>query len=233
MDNLSQIVNSREMSAIIWITLFLMWVISDLKGLLLWFFGIAIIVFVNLADIKDNKKFFRNIVLGSLTIAALTEFIVNCYSFSLPVELVLFPTISFLTLTRAFSENKDGYKITLKVFDSILAIFGFVIIFFTLKQLYINYLTMLNLENVKSFLLPIAYSILLIPLIYFYALIVNYETIFIRIKINNPESDLINYFLFKIFITFNIRLFSLVNWSNSVGFLKVNEKREVNELLNK
>ena len=92
---------------------------------------------------------------------------------------------------------------------------------------------MLNLENVKSFLLPIAYSILLIPLIYFYALIVNYETIFIRIKINNPESDLINYFLFKIFITFNIRLFSLVNWSNSVGFLKVNEKREVNELLNK
>lgn len=277
---MSDLINNRELSVIIWVAIFMGWTLSksdirksiiqifrivfsfkllipllimsiyvliftfllfqwnlwsftDSKSLIIWYFGVAIILFYSVNDIGKENIFFEKLLFGSFTVIAIVEFFVNLHPFALWIELLLFPTLSILIMVKIFSESKDEYTQAKKLVDSILTVIGIILFIIIVRQAVSDFSTFANYGNIKSYFLPIVYSIAIVPFIYLFALIVNYESIYKRLKICNPNSALINYSFFRIILNFNIRLFNLLRWSQRAGLLKITNKSDVKELIRK
>ena len=84
-------------------------------------------------------------------------------------------------------ERKEEYKSVHKLLDSILAIAGFWIFYETIK-IGINEYKQLNIINtLVSFMIPIVYLILIIPLEYILELYSKYEVLFLRMTFKEEK----------------------------------------------
>lgn len=126
--------------------------------------------------VTDNIKF-----------AALVEFFTGTFTFSLLTEFILQPVITLLVLLQVVSETKAEYKSVKKILDWILAILGFVIIGFTVKEAIIDYQSIDNI-HIISFCIPLFFSLLYLPIAHGFAIYAKYETLFIRMEFKESHN---------------------------------------------
>ena len=69
------------------------WDLSLLKDTLLWYFGVATVMFFSAHEATRGSRSFRSLVLKNLQFAIVLEFIVNLYVFNIFVELLLVPIL--------------------------------------------------------------------------------------------------------------------------------------------
>lgn len=158
------------------------WDISMLKDTIVWFFSFAIILLINSNKANKNEDFLKNILLDNLKLILIFEFIINLYSFSLLIELFLLPILSIIVMLNTFMKSKQEYLSFTKITNSILVFSGFSFLTFSLMSVLNNFDNFLKMTILKSFLLPVALSVLLLPFIYFFAKYMKYETNKIRQK---------------------------------------------------
>ena len=85
------------------------WNISATKDTILWTLGSAFGMYFSLNKVAQDENYFNNVILDNLKIVLLLEFVVNLYSFSLPVELIVIPIVSFIVLLNVlYHLNKSG-----------------------------------------------------------------------------------------------------------------------------
>jgi len=212
---------------------FNVWDFNNSKGFIHWFVGVAIVTFYSIIDIEESSQFFKKLVFSNLTVIAFVEFFTNFHPFPFIIEFFLFPIIMILAITKLFAADKPEFKPIQKPVDILLSIYGVIVILYSLIYVYLDYSTLINIENIKSILLPIAYTIFLLPFIYLFALFVNYETIYTRLKIANKNTSNVRYSFFRVFLYFNFRLNKLIGWSKRAGFLKVFNRSDIDELLSR
>jgi hypothetical protein len=71
-----------------------LWDVSSLKETIFWCFGVAFVMLMNINDVHQDEHYFRKVMLDSLKLVLVLEFIINFYVFNLGVELVLLPVLS-------------------------------------------------------------------------------------------------------------------------------------------
>lgn len=87
------------------------------------------------------------------------------------------------TIINVVAERKEEYRRIHKLLDYILAIAAFWIFFETIK-IGINQYKQLNEINILiSFMIPLVYLIMIIPLEYFLELYAKYEVLFVRMLV--------------------------------------------------
>lgn len=146
----------------------------------LWFFGTAIALIFSLTDATRDEHFFRRTALRALKVTVFVEVFVNFHIFSLPVELVLVPVLSFVALLSLFAATK---KETLKVkhaCDFILAVVGLVLLGFTTAHLIGDWSTLDKTPLWQSLALPAWLTLAYLPFIYILSLYSGYEMAFLR-----------------------------------------------------
>lgn len=212
------------------------WEVSLIKETIIWTFGFAII-----AALSTNKKskeagYFRRILLDNFKLLVIVEFITNFYVFSLKYELILIPSIVFISLLTAYVEvySKDKPELipVKKLFDSILIIFGIGVSSFIIYKLFTDIDSLLTLFNLKEFLLPIILTILFIPFIYFITLYSVYESFWIRLKfIIRGDKKLLRLAKFKILTKCNFNLNKLNLISGEIGKKRIEDKDQLKLVL--
>ena len=175
------------LSGIIFLLLKLhLWNTRDIKDTVFWLFTVGFVLIFNTTNAKDSK-YFKTIFLEGLKWTIILEFIVNFYSFSFIVELIIIPIIIFIGLTHAMSElDKKNIQIT-KLLSDILSILGLVIFCYAIYKTVYDYSSFFTFDTLSSFLLPIIITALFIPFIYCLALYVTYETFFICLDFMTTE----------------------------------------------
>lgn len=207
-------------SAIIFILYkFAFWEKDLLKDTLFWFFSVASVMFFN-ANKVETINFFSKNIREAIKWTFILEFILNFYSFSLPLELVLVPLLILIAATQAFAEVSPkkvaNQEQVVKLLQNILSIFGIVTIIFVTYKTILEYKVLFTILNLKSLLLPVVLTISFLPFIYFLAVGIKYEMLFLHLKFMINDKNLRKRIKWRIFLAATFNLTKLQNISKRV-----------------
>lgn len=156
------------------------WEFSLYKDFIYWLFTTGLALFFGVSDIK-NYKDFTKIILTATSLTIILEFIVGFSNFSLIWELILVPSLTFISILSIFADLKKddpNTKIVAKFLKNVLAIIGFGFLIYGIYKLVVDYADFFTLSNLKSFLIPPLFTIIFLPIIYYTVLYIKYEKMF-------------------------------------------------------
>lgn len=166
-----------------------LWNTVNLKATVIWGLTAAPAMAFDVGSITEDARYFQKAVRDGFKISVLLEFIINLYVLSLPLELLLVPTIVILACMLVITESKDGLE-SIRVFlNTVLALIGLGLLAYATHRVYADFQFFARLPTLTEFLLPILLTALFLPFLYIFATIVSYETLFGRLQflMNDPE----------------------------------------------
>ena len=158
-----------------------------IKDIIIWFLFLGLIYCMNAVSSEADETYIKKILKDNLKFTMILEFFMSTFIFNIWIELAIIPVITIITVMNVIAERKEEYKSVHKLLDSILAIAGFWIFYETIK-IGINEYKQLNIINtLVSFMIPIVYLILIIPLEYILELYSKYEVLFLRMTFKEEK----------------------------------------------
>lgn len=156
---------------------FAFWKAIYIKDIVFWVLFVGVPVSFSAVDNKE-KDFFKSIVIRNFAFSALVEFVFGTFTLHFVVELILQPIIFLLTAVQIKTMHDEENKQVNKLCNWLLSIIGFIIIGLTIKEIFIQIRELNKFDLLVSFLTPIVYSIVFVPLAYCLAVYNKYEEIF-------------------------------------------------------
>lgn len=208
------------------------WKFSHFANTILWIAGVAFVMLLDHSK-ANNESFFKDAIKDNLKILVALEFIINLYVFSLWVELLLVPVFSVLGVMLAIAESNKQYEVVQNGINYIMAIIGTFFIGYAVYMAVSDFNSFLTLENFKNFGIPILLTIMFSPFIYFLALYVNYETLFIRLQFFVNDKSLLRHVKKKTIFAFRLNLWVLNKWAKHINTLRFEDKNSVDEAIRK
>lgn len=203
-----------------------------LKCTIAWFIGVGFVMFIKANNAIKNPYHFKEIVKDNIKLTIIMEFIINFYVFSLPVELFLLPTITFMVVLQLVSSRDKKNKGVTKFLSAILAIFGLVVIAYAGYKLIVNIKEFSSIENLKDFLLPIIMTFLYIPFIYVLVLYMIYEEFLVRMKMAFRHNEQLGkYAKKKVFEVGGFSLYKARRITKELHIFNINSKKELDEAM--
>lgn len=158
-----------------------------IKDIIIWFLFSGLIYCMNAVSSEADETYIKKILKENLKFTMILEFFMSTFTFNIWIELAIIPVITIITVMNVIAERKEEYKNVHKLLDSVLAIAGFWIFYETIK-IGINEYKQLNIINtLVSFMIPIVYLILIIPLEYLLELYSKYEVLFLRMTFKEEK----------------------------------------------
>lgn len=158
-----------------------------IKDIIIWFLFSGLIYCMNAVSSEADETYIKKILKDNLKFTMILEFFMSTFTFNIWIELAIIPVITIITVMNVIAERKEEYKSVHKLLDSVLAIAGFWIFYETIK-IGINEYKQLNIINtLVSFMILIAYLILIIPLEYALELYSKYELLFLRMTFKEEK----------------------------------------------
>lgn len=171
------------------ITLFLiyigLWNIQHFKDSILWLILSGFILYKDVIINKNWQDTMKNYILKVVSFSAIGEFLVNIICLPIWILLLLFPIIFLFQIISAYSEDKEEYKIAHNCAENIIATVGFGILIYIGYQLVINFRIILQIENLKAFILPIIYTCAFLPFCLVNKIFSEYKQAYLRLSWRN------------------------------------------------
>ena len=142
----------------------------------------------------------KKYITDNIKVTIVFEFIVNSYTFPLIWELLFLPVLALIVASETYVQNKDEYKEVSKFLNRLLVIIGFYVLIYCVVSIIGDYRKIASLGTMKEFLLAPVLTLMIIPYIYIFVLISNYEQIFLRLSVGvNKEKGIKRYAKRKVF----------------------------------
>lgn len=214
-----------------------LWGKSMLKDSIYWVFGVAFILLMNVNDTLKEERYFKKLLRDNFKLIILLEFISNLYSFGFIAELILVPILIIIFALAAYVETKNEDPRVKTFLNTLISIYGIVVIVYTIIEISKDYKSFISIENLRSFIFPLIMIVLFLPFLYFYSLFVLYESFFVRIKISSRDDE--KYYKYakrKLFKICFLNLRKLKKFSKELILWKIKSTDEfdiaVNEIRN-
>ena len=136
-----------------------------LKTTILWFLGSAMITIFHVNEFEKDKKYFKKIILESISLTVAISFLTSFYTFPFFVEIIILPIITLVAMLGAYSEIKKEQKIN-KIMNWIIILFGLVFLTMNLIKAIADFKDFATYSTLQEFLLPIVLSMLFLPYLY-------------------------------------------------------------------
>lgn len=213
---------------------FELWDITYLKENIIWFIFSGLPIGLIVATNKLERGFWKRLILKNLKLLVFVEFIISSFTFSLIVELLIIPIITLIVLINTVlkfnEENKDLEKFT----NIILTFFGFFILSYSLYKSITEIHLIGNASHLKSFLFPVVYSIMSIPYMYIYKLIVVYELLFMKLRFGKKRSRKLNLLIklrLLLFCNIQIKKLQIAANMNNYNLMSISSKDEIDVMI--
>lgn len=204
-----------------------------LKDTVFWIIGTALVLLFSTNKATQNVSFFKKTVINAFKLVIILEFIINFYAFNFWVEMIFIPILVLIGGMSALSETKEEYKTVKRFINSILAFIGFFLVIYAVGNVIANYQTFANLRNLNTLILPPLLTLFYIPYLYLFALVMAYETLFIRLGIFIKDTHLLDFTKQRIVLLCNLNLGKLNRFAQTYTreFMKLNSKSAVKKLI--
>jgi hypothetical protein len=154
-----------------------------LKDTIFWLFGTAIVAFLDIPKATEEDGFFQKIVLDSVKLTVVLEFISNLYAFNLVFELLLLPTLAFLAVMAAVAETKTEFRPAKRLLGGMMAVFGLGLLIYIAVSVATGFHDFATVKHFEDFMVPVVLTIVVLPFYYLLAVYAAYESLFTRLDI--------------------------------------------------
>lgn len=158
------------------------WKVLYIKDILIWFIFSGLIFCMNAVSGESDEGYVRKNLKDNLKITIFAEFFISTFTFNIWIELAIIPIIAITVMMDAIAERDKKYQDVHKSLQVILTIVGFCILIGTVKIGVREYKELDILDTFISFMIPIVYLFLIVPLEYALELYSKYESLFIRMS---------------------------------------------------
>ena len=207
-----------------------LWNYSYLSDTVIWFFGVAFVMFMNVNN-AGKDDFFKKHLIENLKLVILLEFLLNFFVFSFWIEILFVPTLLFIGGMLGVSSAYKKFEQVETLLTRILGVIGLGLLGYTIYKIITDYQSIFTVNNLILFLMPIVLTILLIPLIYFYALFATYELLFLRMNYIIRDDTVASYAKKKTFRSFLFNLWSLKDWAKNINISSPQTNHDVIEAI--
>jgi hypothetical protein len=205
-----------------------LWDISMLKDTIYWTFGVGFILLMNSNKAIEEEHYFKKLLRDNFKLVLIIEFILGLYVFGLVTEFILMPFVIIFSLMLAYSETYKEYSQLKSFLQVVLGIVGVGYLIYSGYMIYRDINEFASFDTFKSFLFPILMIILFMPFAYFYALYVQYESLFIRLKFSLKDNKtLLRYAKRRILISVNFSLAKLKKIKPGFLFSQCKDKTDI------
>jgi len=210
------------------------WQISLIKDTTLWLIGTAFVLLINVNQATQDSGFFRKILIDNLKFILVLEFVLNLYTFNLLVELILVPFLFAVIGIGAYAETKKEYLPVKKMVDFILSIIGFFLISYAFAKIIGDYQSIVTSENMRAFILPPLLTFAYVPFLYLFALIMAYESLFLRIDFFVKDNKALAKFAKQKIVRLchlNLRKLSRFSRDKTQELIKISSEEDVKKVI--
>jgi len=176
---------------------------------------------------KDFKKYLKD----QFGLIIILEFIAGFYAFNIIGELILVPLIIFLSMIKAVAATKKEWLSVKKLTDGFIAAIGIYVLLFSVSRMVGDLNSFATIHTLKTFLLPIIFTLIYLPFVYVVALFAEYEMLFVRLEhvwFKNNKT-LIKYAKRQVFnmCLLDLRKVKKLSTKSAFAFMEVNDKAGV------
>ena len=190
-----------------------LWDGSHVSKTLIWIFAVAAVSFVNVGQATNQVQFIKEIALRNFKISVILSFFVNFYTFPFLLEFFLVPFLVFIAGLQVVADGKDEYQPVKKMVDNVLAIFGLSLVTYAIYAIWTDFGHFAQVDTLRKWAVPIELSLLFIPLIYFFAFLFLYESLFIRLKFFVKDEIIYDFVRWRVLSKCRLSLTRLRLWS--------------------
>ncbi|MCR3761928.1 hypothetical protein KYB31_23435 [Clostridium felsineum] len=168
------------------------WDIVYIKDIAIWFIFSGFVLCMNAMSREADEKYISMVLKDNLKSTIVIEFIISTFTFDIWVELAMVPIISIVVIMDVIAERKEEYNVAHKLFQAFLYIAGLWILLETIKVGIHEYRELNVIHTFVSFMIPISYLLLIIPLLYAIELYSKYELLFVRMSFKEEKNSKIH-----------------------------------------
>lgn len=208
------------------------WGSEFLKNTILWTFFVGLILVWKFADGREAQKLFKTVLINSISVIIILEFIIGLYVYSFWWEFTIIGFVSFLVLYEAILSTKNDLHITRNRVGHMVSIIGLFILFFALYAAFSDLERLMTLVNFKLLVYPILLTIFSLPFFYLFILILKYEETFNRLKSSSANETVKRKAKFLIFkhCLFSFKKIKSANNMSIYNLYKLSDNADLNKL---
>lgn len=169
-----------------------LWKNIYLKDIVIWTLFSGLINYLNAVSREADENYITKIVKDNFKLVIIFEFIISTFTFSIIVELLIIPIFTIISIMSLVSERDLKYQKVHKLTNYLLIVLGLIFICKTIELGISEYRQLNIFDTLISFLVPITYLILTLPLIYIINLYSKYEILFLRMSFKEGEDKKVN-----------------------------------------
>ena len=160
-----------------------------LKDIIIWVLFVGTPICFN-AALKDREAYyFRHIITDNIKLGVFVEFLISTFTFPILGEFVLQFILLFLGVLQAYAGTKEEYASTKKFVDWLLAIIGLFVLAYSLIEAVKTYAQLNFIDLFVSFITPLIFSVLYLPVAYLLAVYSKYQLLFIRMRFKETKDN--------------------------------------------
>jgi hypothetical protein len=159
------------------------WNINLLKDTVVWFLFSGIALAASGLRLGTSTGEWRAVLRDQVKALILVEYVVNTYTFSLWIELLLVPLLVFIALLDVVAQMDPKTAAVAKLTTALQAILGLIVIASAIHHAVATRDTFSSADALRSLALAPLLSLSLLPVVFFFSLIAAYEELFVRLDI--------------------------------------------------
>lgn len=206
-----------------------LWDKNLIKDTIYWTFGVGLVIMSNSNKALEEEHYFKNLVKENLKVLLIIEFIVGLYVFGIITEFILMLFVILFSIILGYTEANKEYEQVRKIVYVILGIFGTVYLFYSGYHIYSDFSGFATTGNLKTFLFPIMMSISFLPFAYSYALLVHYESLFVRLRYFLKDKKMRRFAKWRILLSVNFSIIRLKRMTPGMLFNDCTTKNDIIE----
>ncbi len=207
------------------------WDQTMLKDTIVWFIFSGSYFMFKFVTSKKSINSFKQAITDNLKLVIILELVINAYTFSLFGELILLPIITLFSFIITISKIRKIGRIVILTLEFLLSIFGVILLYLSVSEIISDVYGFVNLETLKSLILPIILTITFIPFIYFLTIYSMYENIYVRVfvgaKYDKRKSRIIIFEIFK----FCLLSFTKIEFVQQMNYYELSHIKTKNDIV--
>ncbi|MFZ2996039.1 hypothetical protein [Sphingobium sp.] len=207
------------------------WSIANLKSTVLWIVTFAFVAMFEVVSIKDHKVGLGKIARDILTVTTVFLFITELYSFSLAIEIIAIPLVTFLAAMFEVAKLRPEHAPVSKLLGAVLSLIGLTYFGFSLSLTIEKFDETATWANALEFLIPLLLSVGFLPFLYGWRLFVAYSSTFATISIFGLDQGLAPYARWLALIYIRDDLDLLERWRKAIQSTRPSSKAELKHSL--
>ena len=157
-----------------------------LKDIILWLIFSGISYCVN-SIIKGDAEHLKSTVKDNFRVIVIFEYFIGTFTFKFWIEMLIIPVITILILMNVVAESEEKYRRVHKLIDIVLACIGWYMLWGAANVGLKEYKELNAINTLVSFMIPIVYTILILPLEFGLEIYSDYEQVFVRMKFRDNQ----------------------------------------------